>query len=66
MAAEKTDATKPFPGSPTGNKSGVGGDRPDAQQAGKPAPTDAAPGSPTGNASGTGPTTTKPGTVERG
>ncbi|MBN8902141.1 MAG: hypothetical protein BGO51_08905 [Rhodospirillales bacterium 69-11] len=66
MADEKTEATKPFPGSPTGNRSGVGDKRPEDQKGDKPAATEAFPGSPTGNASGAGPTTTKPGKVERG
>lgn len=48
------EETKPFPGSPTGNQSGVGEQHsPEKKPAqGKEAPTENFPGSPTGNASG--------------
>jgi hypothetical protein len=57
MSVERSTETKPFPGSPTGNQSGVGG-TPDHPKPETPAtkgkPTEPYPGSPTGNASGTG------------
>ena len=56
MAVERSTDTKPFPGSPTGNQSGVGGapeSRPETPTT-KGKPTEPYPGSPTGNASGTG------------
>jgi hypothetical protein len=56
MAVERSTDTKPFPGSPTGSRSGVG-DTPDSKPEAtttKSKPTEPYPGSPTGNASGTG------------
>jgi hypothetical protein len=58
MTAEKHSDTKPFPGSPTGNQSGVGTSNStskDTEATGKK-PTAPYPGSPTGNASGVGDT----------
>ena len=57
MTNDKTSDTKPFPGSPTGNQSGV----PDnATPAADKKPTETYPGSPTGNASGAGDTQAHP------
>ena len=53
MTKDKTADTKPFPGSPTGNQSGVPDD---ATPPADKKPTEAYPGSPTGNASGAGDT----------
>jgi hypothetical protein len=56
MAVERSADTKPFPGSSTGNQSGIGGP-PDTEPetpTTKGKPTERYPGSPTGNASGTG------------
>ncbi len=62
MTTEGSPKTKPFPGSPTGNQSGVGGSESDSQHTTQPGkkPTASYPGSSTGNASGTGDTDAKP------
>ena len=56
MTAEKSPETKPFPGSPTGNQSGVGALDSTDKKGTEEKPTEAYPGSPTGNASGVGDT----------
>jgi hypothetical protein len=53
MTDEKNTETKPFPGSPTGNQSGVGGSHSGNKSTKTDKePTAPYPGSPTGNASG--------------
>lgn len=56
MTEQAKSESKPFPGSPTGNRSGVGAERPEPETTAGKKPTEPYPGSPTGNASGTGET----------
>lgn len=56
MTAAESEKTESFPGSPTGNQSGVGGAKPGSQDKASEGkkPEASYPGSSTGNASGAG------------
>jgi len=54
MIEQAKSDSAPFPGSPTGNRSGVGAGESKPKTEDDTQPTSPFPGSPTGNASGTG------------